>query len=475
MTSCDLGLIGLAVMGQNLVLNMARNGFRLAVYNRTAARTEEFMSGPAEGEIIQAAYSVEELVGMLKEPRTVMLMVQAGQPVEAVIEQLRPHLKAGDLVIDGGNSYFKDTEGRSEALAQAGINFLGIGISGGEAGALWGPSIMPGGQRQAYTRVEPIFTAIAAKVDGEPCVTYIGPRGAGHYVKMAHNGIEYGVMQLIAEIYDLLRRGLGMPVDEIQGFFERWNEGELGSFLIEITAEILSRQDEESGGLLVEAILDTASQKGTGKWTSQEALDLGVPMPTINAAVDARNLSAYKTERLAAAKAYPGLPKRYAGDRHAFVLAAGEALYASVIAAYAQGFELLRAASVKYDYDLQLGEIARIWRGGCIIRARLLDQVRIAFLENPDLPNLMLAPAFQAVILEREEAWRSIVQTAIELGIPAPAMSASLAAFDAYRSARLPANLIQAQRDYFGAHTYQRVDREGTFHTVWTTQDSGLG
>src|SRR3990170_4575266 len=263
MARSDLGMIGLAVMGQNLVLNMARNGFRLAVYNRTAARTEEFMSGPAEGEIIQAAYSVEELVGMLKEPRTVMLMVQAGQPVEAVIEQLRPHLKAGDLVIDGGNSYFKDTEGRSEALAQAGINFLGIGISGGEEGALWGPSIMPGGQRQAYTRVEPIFTAIAAKVEGEPCVTYIGPRGAGHYVKMVHNGIEYGVMQLIAETYDLLRRGLGMPVDEIQGVFKRWNEGELGSFLIEITAEVLSHKEQESGQPLVEVILDTASQKGT--------------------------------------------------------------------------------------------------------------------------------------------------------------------------------------------------------------------
>src|SRR3990170_2517878 len=475
MSRSDLGMIGLAVMGQNLVLNMARNGFHLAVYNRTAARTEEFMSGPAEGKSIQPAFSVEELVGMLKEPRTVMLMVQAGQAVEAVIELLRPHLKVGDLVIDGGNSFFRDTESRAEALAQVGIDFLGVGISGGEEGALWGPSIMPGGQRQAYSRVEPIFTAIAAKVDGEPCVTYIGPRGAGHYVKMAHNGIEYGVMQLIAETYDLLRRGLGMPIDEIRGVFKRWNEGEMGSFLIEITAEVLSHKDEESGQPLVEVILDTASQKGTGKWTSQEALDLGVPVPTINAAVDARNLSADKTERLAAAKAFPGLPKRYAGDRGAFLVAVGEALYASVIVAYAQGFELLRAASSKYNYDLNLGEIARIWRGGCIIRARLLNEVRIAFLENPDLLSLVLAPAFRMAILQRQEAWRSVVQTAIELGIPAPAMSAALAAFDGYRSARLPANLIQAQRDYFGAHTYQRIDREGTFHTVWTPQDTGSG
>ena len=475
MSRSDLGMIGMAVMGQNLVLNIERRGFRVAVYNRTAERTRAFMAGSASGKQIQPAYQISEFLDGLKRPRQVMIMVKAGAPVDALIEQLRPGLEPGDLIIDGGNSYFKDTERRAEQLEKSGIDFLGVGISGGEEGALWGPSIMPGGQRQAYTRVEPIFTAIAAKVEGEPCVTYIGPRGAGHYVKMVHNGIEYGVMQLIAETYDLLRRGLGMPVDEIQGVFKRWNEGELGSFLIEITAEVLSHKDEESGQPLVEVILDTASQKGTGKWTSQEALDLGVPVPTINAAVDARNLSADKTERLAAAKAFPGLPKQYAGDRGAFLGAVGEALYASVIVAYAQGFELLRAASSKYNYDLNLGEIARIWRGGCIIRARLLDQVRIAFLENPDLLSLVLAPVFRMAILQRQEAWRSVVQTAIELGIPVPAMSAALAAFDGYRSARLPANLIQAQRDYFGAHTYQRIDREGTFHTVWTPQDSGSG
>ncbi|RMF28021.1 MAG: decarboxylating NADP(+)-dependent phosphogluconate dehydrogenase [Chloroflexi bacterium] len=468
MSEHDIGLIGLAVMGQNLVLNMERHGFRVAVYNRTAARTQAFIEGPAAGKRITATYALEELVAALKRPRVVMLMVKAGAPVDIFIGKLKPLLEPGDILIDGGNSFFKDTERRSQELEAAGIHYLGVGISGGEEGALWGPSIMPGGQREAYARVEPIFTAIAARVNGDPCVTYIGPRGAGHYVKMVHNGIEYGDMQLIAEAYDLLHRGLGLSAQELHRVFARWNEGVLSSYLIEITADIFTRLDEETGRPLVDLILDEAEQKGTGRWTSQDALDLGVPTPTINAAVEARILSAYKEERERAAQVLSGPQGRFSGDRETFINAVGDALYAAKVCTYAQGMALLREASRAYGYDLNYGEIARIWRGGCIIRARFLDDVRAAFAEEPDLPNLLLAPFFREAVASRQEAWRTVLQTAIALGIPTPALSASLAYFDGYRSARLPANLIQAQRDYFGAHTYRRVDREGVFHTEWT-------
>jgi len=464
----DIGLIGLAVMGQNLVLNMERHGFRVAVYNRTAERTREFMAERAAGKKIQPGYTVEEFVNLLKRPRKIMLMVQAGKPVDEVIARLKPHLEPGDLMIDGGNSFFQDTERRSQELAADGIQFMGVGISGGEEGALWGPSIMPGGGREAYALVEPIFTAIAARVDGDPCVTYIGPRGAGHYVKMVHNGIEYADMQLIAEAYDLLRRGLGLTAGELHQVFARWNEGVLSSYLIEITADIFTRTDEETGRPLVDLILDQAGQKGTGRWTSQNALELGVPTPTINAAVEARIISAYKAERERAAGVLAGPQARYQGDQEAFIDAVGDALYAAKICSYAQGFALLRAASREYDYGLNYSEIARIWRGGCIIRARFLDDVCVAYAGDPDLPNLLLAPFFRDAVASRQAGWRHVVRTAVELGVPTPAMSASLAYFDAYRSARLPANLIQAQRDYFGAHTYRRVDREGIFHTEWT-------
>jgi 6-phosphogluconate dehydrogenase len=467
MTVCDIGLIGLAVMGQNLVLNMERNGYRVAVYNRTGAKTRDFMDGPAAGKNIQPGYTLEEFVASLKKPRVAIIMVQAGKPVDDVIAQLKPLLEPGDLIVDGGNSFYKDTERRSDELSGAGFNFLGVGISGGEEGALWGPSIMPGGQRQAYARVEAIFNAISAKVDGEPCVTYIGPRGAGHYVKMVHNGIEYGDMQLIAEAYDLLHRGLGLGAPELHEVFTRWNEGVLSSYLIEITADIFTVNDESTGMSLVELILDKASQKGTGKWTSQDALDLGVPIPTINAAVEARILSGYKEERQKAAELFPGLSRGYAGDRNGFIRAVGDALYAAKIGSYAQGMDLLRTSSRVNEYDLDLGEIARIWRGGCIIRALFLNDVRAAFAADPGLPNLMLAPFFREALRQAQASWREVLKTAIDLGIPTPAMSASLAAFDGYRSARLPANLTQAQRDYFGAHTYQRVDREGVFHTEW--------
>ncbi len=430
MNQYDIGLIGLAVMGQNLVLNMERNGFAVAVYNRTGAKTTAFMEGPAAGKNIRATYTIEDLISALKKPRVVVIMVQAGPAVDAVIAELKRYLEPGDLIIDGGNSFFQDTERRSLELETAGFQYLGVGVSGGEEGALWGPSIMPGGQRAAYALVEPIFTAIAAKVDGEPCVTYTGPRGSGHYVKMAHNGIEYGDMQLIAEAYDLLHRGLGLTADELHQAFTRWNEGVLSSYLIEITADIFTRVDAETGQPLVDLILDQAEQKGTGRWTSQNALDLGVPTPTINAAVEARIISAYKAERERAARRLADPAGRYSGDRQAFITAVGDALYAAKICSYAQGFALLRAASHEYEYNLNYGEIARIWRGGCIIRARFLDDIRAAYAEDPQLPNLLLAPFFREAITTRQSAWRRVIQTAIELGIPTPALSASLAYFD---------------------------------------------
>jgi len=467
MNKQQFGLVGMAVMGQNLALNVERNGFAVAVYNRTAARTEEFMAGPARGKSIQATYTVEELVDALEKPHKIMLMVKAGGPVDDTIAQLKPHLEPGDLIIDGGNSFFGDTERRAKELAEVGINYIGTGVSGGEYGALWGPSIMPGGQPEAWEMVKPIFNAIAARVDGDPCVTYIGPRGSGHYVKMVHNGIEYGDMQLIAEAYDILKRIGGLSAAELHQVFAEWNKGELKSYLIEITADIFAKTDDETGQPLVEVILDEAQQKGTGKWTSQNALDLGAPIPTINAAVESRIISAYKDERVAASKILSGPQIKFDGDRAAFIRDLRDALYAAKICSYAQGFALLRAASQEYGYNLSYGELARIWRGGCIIRAAFLNDIRAAFERNPDLSTLLMDAEFGQAVQSRQAALRRVIQTAVANGVPCLAFSSALAYFDAYRTACLPANLTQAQRDYFGAHTYRRIDKEGSFHTEW--------
>ncbi len=468
MSKYDIGLVGLAVMGQNLVLNMERNGYSVAVYNRTTERMREFVAERTQGKRILGCATLKELVGALERPRRVMLMVQAGDPVDAVIAELKPLLAPGDLIIDGGNSFYQDTERRAVALAEESLNYIGTGVSGGEEGALWGPAIMPGGQPEAYRLVEPILTAIAAKAEGDPCVAYMGPRGAGHYVKMVHNGIEYGDMQLIAEAYDVMARGLRMPAAELAEVFGQWNQGELQSYLIEITSEILARVDDETGKPLVNLILDEAKQKGTGKWTSQDALDLGAPTHTINAAVESRIISAYKDERVAASQVLTGPAIKFDGDRDQMIEDVRDALYAAKICSYAQGMGLLRAASAEYDYDLDMGAIARIWRGGCIIRARFLNDIAAAFDHNPKLTNLMLDPFFRDEILARQGALRRVVTTAVSMGIPVHAFASSLAYFDAYRTKRLPANLTQGQRDYFGAHTYRRIDKEGSFHTEWT-------
>ena len=469
MATQDFGLIGLAVMGQNLVLNVESRGFSVAVYNRTAARTQEFMAASGAGKRITAAYSIPDFVAALSRPRRIMLMVKAGQPVDDFIEQLVPHLDPGDLIIDGGNSFFKDTIRRNKSLAERGLLFIGTGVSGGEEGALKGPSIMPGGQPEAYALVAPVFTKIAAQVDGEPCCAYIGPDGAGHYVKMVHNGIEYGDMQLISEAYFIMKEALGLTALELHDVFAEWNEGELNSYLIEITRDIFARMDEETGQPLVEVILDRAGQKGTGKWASQDALDLGVAAPTIAEAVFARCMSAIKPERVAASKVLRGPEPRYTGDRKAFIEAIRQALYASKICSYAQGFALMAEAGREYGWSLSFGEIAKIWRGGCIIRARFLHRITEAYQRDPNLANLMLDPFFRQVLESSQENWRHVLATATTLGLPVPAFTSALAYFDSYRRERLPANLIQAQRDYFGAHTYERVDKPGTFHTEWTS------
>jgi 6-phosphogluconate dehydrogenase len=463
-----IGMVGLGVMGHNLALNMERNGFSVAGYNRDPARTRSFLDGPAAGKNITGVPSPAALMAVLEKPRRILLMVSAGTPVDSTIALLKPHLEPGDILMDGGNSYFLDTERRNQALEAEGFNYIGAGVSGGEEGALWGPSLMPGGQREAWEAVAPIFRAIAAKAeDGEPCVAYMGPRGAGHYVKMVHNGIEYGDMQLIAEIYDVLHRGLGVSTLELADLFAEWNTGELKSYLIEITADILLHTDPETGAPLVDVILDEAAQKGTGKWTSQNALDVGAPVPTINAAVESRILSGLKAERVHASRVINGPKPEYKGDRQRLIDAARQALYASKVTSYAQGLGLLKIASNEYQYDLPLSEIAKIWRAGCIIRASLLDDIMSAYQRDPALVNLLLDEAFRTAVENRQQAWRLLVQTAVGMGIPVLALSASLAYFDAYRSERLPANLTQAQRDYFGAHTYRRTDREGTFHTEW--------
>jgi 6-phosphogluconate dehydrogenase len=468
MSKADIGLIGLAVMGQNLVLNMERNGYTVAVYNRTTRVTDEFVAAHP-GKKLAPAHTLEEFVAALERPRKILIMVKAGAPVDAVLDSLVPLLEPGDLVMDGGNSHFLDTERRAKALEEAGLLFMGVGVSGGEEGALWGPSIMPGGSPEGWKLVADILSAIAAKApeDGKPCVAYMGPRSAGHYVKMVHNGIEYGDMQLIAEAYDLLRRGLGLEAHELAEIFEEWNKGELDSYLIDITAQIFRKIDEITGKPLVDLVLDAAGQKGTGKWTSQDSFDIGAPTPTINSAVTERILSSLKAERVAASRVLPGPEARYTGDRQALIDAVRQALYASKISAYAQGMAMLRTASKARDYGLNLGEIAAIWRNGCIIRARFLNRITEAFNRNPSLTNLLLDEEFAAAVRERLPAWRHVVQTAVALGVPTPAFSASLAYYDSYRSERLPANLIQAQRDFFGAHTYERIDMEGVFHSDW--------
>jgi 6-phosphogluconate dehydrogenase len=471
----DIGLIGLAVMGQNLVLNMESRGFTVVVHNRTAKRTREFLVGAAAGRKVHPAYSLADLVGALKTPRRIMIMVKAGKPVDETIDELAPHLARGDILIDGGNSFFQDTIRRGKALAAKGLHYIGTGVSGGEEGALKGPSIMPGGSREAWQAVEPILKAIAARVEGEPCCTYIGADGAGHYVKMVHNGIEYGDMQLIGEAYTLMKDVLGMSHAQMQRTFAEWNRGELDSYLIQITADILARTDPDTGQPLVEMILDKAGQKGTGRWTSQSALDLGIAAPTIAEAVFARCISAIKAERVEAAAVLSGPAGGFQGDRGEFVESIRQALYASKICSYAQGFALMKAAAEEYGWQLSPGEIAMIWRGGCIIRAKFLGRIKEAFDRNPALGNLLLDPYFSGVVQAAQGPWRRVVCTAVQMGVPIPGFSSGITYYDAYRSERLWANLLQAQRDYFGAHTYERVDRPGVFHTEWTKGEGGEG
>ena len=464
---CDIGLIGLGTMGRNFVLNLADHGFAVAVYNRTADKTKDFMENEVDTRPIQAGYDLQEFIGLLRPPRAIILLVAAGEPVDAVLRELWPLLSPGDLIIDSGNSHFTDTNRRSRFLSGKQLNFMGLGISGGEAGARHGPSLMPGGSREGYDRVRPMLEAAAAQVKGEPCVTYLGPRSAGHYVKMVHNGIEYGLMELIVETYDLFKRGLGLTPAELAPIYERWNREELDSFLVEITARIFTRQDDRTGRPLIDMILDKAKQKGTGMWTSWDAMDLQVGTPTIDAAVVMREMSGYKQERQIASQVLAGPSPTFTEDREGVIGQVKNALYASMIATYAQGLALLRKASATYGYGLDLEAVARIWRGGCIIRAALLEDIRTAFQNNADLPNLLLDPHLGQEFLSRVPDLREVVQMAAALGLPAPGLMATLSYFDAYRSAELPANLIQAQRDYFGAHTYERLDAPGAFHTEW--------
>ena len=471
MSKQQIGVVGMAVMGKNLALNIESRGYSVSIFNRSASRTEEAIA-ENPGKNLVPTYTIEEFVGSLETPRKIMLMVQAGAATDATIQSLLPHLDKGDILIDGGNTFFKDTIRRNEELANSGINFIGTGVSGGEEGALKGPAIMPGGQKEAYELVAPIFEQIAAKAeDGEPCVGYIGPNGAGHYVKMAHNGIEYGDMQLIAESYDLMSRLLGLSVDEMADIFKEWNEGELDSYLIEITADILTHKDEETGLPLVDVILDSAGNKGTGKWTSQSALDLGVPLPLITESVFARYISAMKEERVEASTKITGIDvQAFTGDKKELVEKIREALYFSKIMSYAQGFAQLRMASEEYNWDLNYGEIAKIFRAGCIIRAKFLQKITDAYEQNPELKNLLLDDYFNEVTQKYQKSVREVVALAVQAGVPVPTFSSAIAYYDSYRSANLPANIIQAQRDYFGAHTYKRKDKEGTFHHDWYTK-----
>ncbi len=468
--TADIGLIGLGVMGQNLVLNMNDHGFTTAVYNRTGEVTTEFLAGPAAGTQVIGAYTIADMVSHLKPPRRVMIMVKAGNPVDAVIDSLLPHLEPGDIIIDGGNSHYPDTIRRTHTLEEKGLLFVGCGVSGGEEGARHGPSLMPGGSSPAWPHVKEILQAIAAKVaDGTPCCDWVGEDGAGHFVKMVHNGIEYGDMQLIAEVYHLMGVGLGLTPDEMSHIFADWNQGKLNSYLIEITAEILAFKDGD-GLPLVDKILDAAGQKGTGKWTAVAALDSGMPLTLITEAVFARSLSALKEERLVAAAALSGPAVTFSGDRDLFVADLAQALYAAKIISYTQGYMLFRAAASEQNWNLNYGGIALMWREGCIIRAAFLDNIQAAYARHPQLTNLLLDDYFKEQVMMAQAAWRRVVSQAVAWGIPLPAMSSALAFYDGYRHGRLPANLLQAQRDYFGAHTYERVDqpRGQFFHTNWT-------
>ncbi|MFT0800264.1 NADP-dependent phosphogluconate dehydrogenase [Bacillus swezeyi] len=467
MAKQQIGVVGLAVMGKNLALNIESRGFSVSVYNRSSAKTEEFLE-EAKGKQVVGTYSIEEFVESLEKPRKILLMVKAGTPTDATIQSLLPHLEKGDILIDGGNTYYKDTQRRNKELAESGIHFIGTGVSGGEEGALKGPSIMPGGQKEAHELVKPILEAISAKVDGEPCTTYIGPDGAGHYVKMVHNGIEYGDMQLISESYFILKHLVGLSSDELHEVFAEWNKGELDSYLIEITADIFTKKDDETGKPLVDVILDKAGQKGTGKWTSQSALDLGVPLPIITESVFARFISSMKEERVKASKLLAGPEaKTTAENKEELIEAVRKALFMSKICSYAQGFAQMKAASEEYGWDLKYGDIAMIFRGGCIIRAAFLQKIKEAYDRDPGLDNLLLDPYFKDIVESYQGALRKTISLAVEQGIPVPCFSSALAYFDSYRTATLPANLIQAQRDYFGAHTYERTDKEGIFHTEW--------
>ncbi|WP_138417941.1 NADP-dependent phosphogluconate dehydrogenase [Aquibacillus sediminis] len=470
MAQQQIGVIGLAVMGKNLALNIESRGNSVSVFNRSYEKTEAFLKNEAEGKNFYGAETIEDFVNSLEKPRKIMLMVKAGAPTDATIEQLKPLLDEGDVLIDGGNTFYEDTIRRNKELEKSGIHFIGTGVSGGEEGALKGPSIMPGGQKEAYDLVAPIFKSIAAQVDDEACTTYIGPDGAGHYVKMVHNGIEYGDMQLICEAYFIMKHVLGLSTEELHEVFAEWNQGELDSYLIEITADIFTKKDDETGKPMIDVILDTAGQKGTGKWTSQSALDLGVPLPVITESVFARFISAMKEERVKASKILRGPSAEstsFDGDKAELIEAIRQALYMSKIVSYAQGFAQMRQASEEYDWNLRYGDIAMIFRGGCIIRAQFLQKIKEAYDREPGLTNLLLDPYFQEIVESYQASLRKVLSLAIEKGIPVPAFSSALAYFDSYRTETLPANLLQAQRDYFGAHTYQRVDKEGTFHTEW--------
>ncbi|KXZ21479.1 phosphogluconate dehydrogenase (NADP(+)-dependent, decarboxylating) [Bacillus nakamurai] len=467
MSKQQIGVIGLAVMGKNLALNIESRGFSVSVFNRSSSKTEEFLE-EAKGKNVVGTYSIEEFVQSLEKPRKILLMVKAGTATDATIQSLLPHLEKDDILIDGGNTYYKDTQRRNKELAESGIHFIGTGVSGGEEGALKGPSIMPGGQKEAHELVKPILEAISAKVDGDACTTYIGPDGAGHYVKMVHNGIEYGDMQLISESYFILKQVLGLSAEELHEVFAEWNKGELDSYLIEITADIFTKKDEETGKPLVDVILDKAGQKGTGKWTSQSALDLGVPLPIITESVFARFISAMKEERVKASGILAGPDvKPVTENKEELIEAVRKALFMSKICSYAQGFAQMKAASDEYNWDLKYGEIAMIFRGGCIIRAAFLQKIKDAYDREPELNNLLLDSYFKNIAESYQGALRQVISLAVAQGVPVPSFSSALAYYDSYRTAVLPANLIQAQRDYFGAHTYERTDKEGIFHTEW--------
>ncbi len=470
MAQADMGVIGLAVMGENLILNMESKGFTVACFNRTVSKVDDFVNGRAQGKNIIGCHSIEELVENLKRPRKVMLMVKAGQAVDAFIDKVLPHLEDGDIIIDGGNSHFPDTIRRTEYVEGKGKLYIGTGVSGGEEGALLGPSMMPGGSPAAWEHVKPVFQSICARTDdGEPCCDWVGENGAGHFVKMVHNGIEYGDMQMICETYQMMKEGLGLSNAEMHEAFAEWCQGELNSYLIEITRDILAYKDEE-GNEVIDLILDTAGQKGTGKWTAIEALNLGQPLTLIGEAVFARCLSALKEERVAASKVLSGPKPEFSGDKKAFIDDLRHALYAAKIVSYAQGYQLMRAAAQEHNWNLNYGGIALMWRGGCIIRSVFLGKIKEAFDKNPDLTNLLLDPFFKEAVEKGQDSWRRVVTAAVEMGIPVPAISTALAYYDGYRHDRLPANLLQAQRDYFGAHTYERVDkpRGEFFHTNWT-------